>query len=90
MGGVRQEAVLDALGGVFDPAGGRDIVSAGMVLQAAKSSQGTGAQDRSPLDRHNATLKKLVARGKERGYVTYKSSTPCCRRGRFPPSRSRT
>ncbi len=31
MGGLRQEAILDALGGVIDPASGRDIVSAGMV-----------------------------------------------------------
>jgi RNA polymerase primary sigma factor len=37
----------------------------------AESSQGTEAQDRPLLDTHNATLKKLVARGKEQGYVTY-------------------
>ncbi len=37
----------------------------------AKSSRGTEAQDRSLLDTYKATLKKLVARGKEQGYVTY-------------------
>ncbi len=37
----------------------------------AESSQGTEAQDRPLLDTHNAKLKKLVARGKEQGYVTY-------------------
>ncbi len=37
----------------------------------AESSQGTEAQDRPLLETHNATLKKLVARGKEQGYVTY-------------------
>ena len=37
----------------------------------AESSQGTEAQDRPLLDTHDATLKKLVAHGKEQGYVTY-------------------
>ena len=37
----------------------------------AEPSQGTEAQDRPLLDTHNVTLKKLVARGKEQGYVTY-------------------
>ena len=37
----------------------------------AESRQGTEAQDRPLLDPRNATLKKLVARGKEQGYVTY-------------------
>ena len=37
----------------------------------AESSQGTEAQDRPLLDTHNATLEKLVACGKEQGYVTY-------------------
>jgi len=40
-------------------------------VTAAESSQGTEVQDRPLLDTHNAALKKLVARGKEQGYVTY-------------------
>ncbi|MDP6709229.1 MAG: RNA polymerase sigma factor region1.1 domain-containing protein, partial [Alphaproteobacteria bacterium] len=37
----------------------------------AEPRQRTEAQDRPLLDKHNAALKKVIARGKERGYVTY-------------------
>jgi RNA polymerase primary sigma factor len=40
-------------------------------VTVAKSNLGTDVQDRPLLDTHNATLKKLVARGKEQGYITY-------------------
>ncbi len=41
------------------------------IATVAASSQGTEAQDRPLLDKHNAALNEVIAKGKERGYVTY-------------------
>ena len=48
------------------------------------------AADGPLLDSAAATIKKLLARGKDRGYVTYDEINSACRPGRCSPSRSRT
>jgi RNA polymerase primary sigma factor len=58
-------------------------------MAATATTSRTGG-DAPLIDLNDASIKKLFARAKKRGVITYDELNEPCPRSRCPPSRSRT
>jgi RNA polymerase primary sigma factor len=58
--------------------------------ETAEATDTTEAADAPLIDLNEASVKKLIARAKKKGYITYDELNAACRRIRCRPTRSRT